>query len=86
MGVGAHLFSLKTLLYLNIVIFHDTDTEVSEEEVKLIQDLIKHIKTQQQTFVDDEKVGDVNEKCFNVFYCSKERLLHEIMFFDTSPA
>ena len=33
-----------------------TDTEVSEEEVKLVQDLIKHVKTQQQNFVHEEKV------------------------------
>lgn len=38
-------------------------TEVSEEEVKLIQDLIKHIKTQQQTFVNDEKTISEDDMC-----------------------
>lgn len=38
-------------------------TEVSEEEVKLVQDLIKHIKTQQQTFVLEEKSISEEDMC-----------------------
>ena len=32
------------------------DTEVSEEEVKVVQDLIKHLKKEQESFVHEEKV------------------------------
>ena len=48
-----------------------TDSEVSEEEVKLVQDLIKHIKAEQHTFVPEEKVSTIHgrERSGSVVVC-----------------
>ena len=56
------LIHICEIEYQDDIFLLTTDSEVSEEEVKLVQDLIKHIKAEQHTFVPEEKVGTIHDR------------------------
>ena len=68
--------------YKDDIFLFTTDSEVSEEEVKLVQDLIKHIKAEQHTFVPEEKVGTIHGFPFTHNYCCL--LSHLLMYSENS--